>query len=288
MHKVLSFLFCASLVAPGLAEAKEKPAISLAKTSKWEINYDEDSCHLLAKFGEGKQSTVIRLTRYQPGDWFDLSLYGAPVKTEGPQTKVTIGYGLGRPLKVDALTGTSGDKQPLLIVNSQRLDGWQASSPNQTPPTINPAQEAQANGIDLAVPGGKHYRLETGSFGKPMEAMRTCVDNLVGKWGYDPGQQAALTRRALPLKEPRTWLADSDFPMGVLGHNGLVQFRLDIDEAGNATGCHILHRTNPDDFADLTCKLVGKRAKFAPALDKDGKPSRSYFISKVQWLTGRD
>ncbi|MEY4953721.1 MAG: hypothetical protein RL299_2145, partial [Pseudomonadota bacterium] len=181
MHKVLSFLFCASLVAPGLAEAKERPPISLAKTSKWEMNYDDDSCHLMARFGEGPQSAIIRMTRYQPGDVFDLSIYGEPFKYVPSTMAVRIAYGSAWADKQEAITGQSGNKVPLLILNKQRLDSW-AYKPGTVPPPITAAQEDQVKFIDLGIASGKRFRLETGSLGAPMAAMRTCVDDLVKKW----------------------------------------------------------------------------------------------------------
>ncbi len=68
--------------------------------------------------------------------------------------------------------------------------------------------------------------------------------------------------------------------------NGYVRFRLDVDETGNVAGCRVLYRTNPDEFADLSCKLISKRAKFAPALDAKGKPVKSYYISQIRWQSG--
>jgi hypothetical protein len=285
MYKSVALAVSTALIFPAIASAKENPPISLAKTSKWEMNYDDDSCHLLAKFGEGQQSAILRMTRYQPGDVFDLSLYGEPFKY-GPTTMtVKIGFGTAPAEKREAITGQSGDKRPLIILNSQRLDGW-TYKPDLTPPPISTAQEEQAKFIDLAIAGGKRYRLETGSLGAPLAAMRTCVNDLVKKWGYDPDQQTQLRRPATPTKNPGQWLVNGDYPPGSLqnGHNGLVQFRLDIDQTGAVAGCYVLHRTKPDDFADLTCKLLAKRAKFLPALDRDGKPLRSFFISKARFV----
>lgn len=285
MNKLAALTISAALIFPTVASAKEKPPISLAKTSKWEINYDDDSCHLLARFGEGPQSAIIRMTRYQPGDVFDLSLYGEPFKYVPSTMAVKIAYGTAPADKQEAITGQSGNKVPLLILNKQRLDHW-TYKPGATPPPITVAQEEQVKFIDLGIAGGKRFRLETGSLGAPMAAMRTCVDDLVKKWGYDPVQQAQLSRPATPTKSPGSWLRNDDYPAGSLrnGHNGLVQFRLDIDPSGVVTGCYVLHRTNPDDFADLTCKLISKRAKFVPALGKDGQPVKSFFISKARFM----
>jgi hypothetical protein len=71
------------------------------------------------------------------------------------------------------------------------------------------------------------------------------------------------------------------------GHNGLVQFRLDVDPGGKVAGCFILSRTSPDDFADITCRAMTRRARLQPALDAKGKPIRSYYVNKVIWLAGR-
>lgn len=285
MRKLVILGLLASLTSPVFAAPDPKAPLALTKTSKWEINYDEDSCHLMAKFGEGPQSAILRMTRYQPGDVFDLNIYGEPFKYAPSTMTVKVAYGTAPAEKREAITGQAGNKLPLLILNGQRLDSW-TSKPDVTPPPVTSAQEEQVKFIDLAIAGGKRFRLETGSLGKPMAAMRTCVTDLVKKWGYDPAQQAQLRRPATPKKSPGSWLVDGDYPSGSLfnGHNGLVQFRLDLDQSGAVAGCFVLHRTNPDDFADLTCKLLAKRAKFLPALDKDGKPVRSFFISKARFV----
>lgn len=286
MGNFISLAIAMSMVAPALAQAKDKPPISLPKNGKWEINYDDDSCHLMAKFGEGQAAAIIRMTRYQPSDGFDLSIYGEPFKGGNSTMQVKIGFGIVPPVKREAILGSSGNKLPLLLLTSERLDGWQRAQPDQVAPPISQTLEAKARVIDLTVAGGKRYRLETGSFGAPMGAMRVCLSDLVKKWGYDPVQQAMLRAPAMPTKSPGAWLGSSDYPREALynGYNGLVQFRLDISESGAVTGCNILHRTNPDEFADLSCKLLAKRAKFTPARDKDGKPVKSYFISKIRFV----
>ena len=119
-----------------------------------------------------------------------------------------------------------------------------------------------------------------------MAEMRRCVDDLVKSWGYDPVQQATALRSVSSITPVRKWFESEDFPMdALLAHrSGVVQFRLDVDAEGKVLGCHILARTDPDAFADLTCRTLTKRAKLQPALDAQGKPMRSYFISKITWL----
>lgn len=290
MRQFTAALVAAAVLLPSPALAKEKPPIPLARVGKWEINYDADSCHLLAKFGEGENEITTNFTRYTPGDAFDLSLYGKPVKvTEQPRPIVAIAFGEQSPLRYRALAGTAGDKLPMLIFNGIRLDG-SSLPPSFTPPgdhpAITPEQEGAVKSLTIGMPGGKNFRLGTGSFAAPMAAMRACADDLVKRWGYDPLILSALKQEAKALNEPGRWLKPRDFPREALsqGQSGIVQIRLDIDEKGAVNGCHILHRTNPDQFADISCKLITQRAKLSPALDASGKPVRSFYVTKILWL----
>lgn len=285
MRKLLALAMSASLILPGIASAAAKPPVSLAKTSKWEINYDEDSCSLFAKFGTGKQETILKLTRFQPGTYFDLTLYGGLFRTLDDTLPLEIGFvpAFGSTRQMGT-AGTSGNKLPLAIFTSLRLDGWNYRD-NAKPPAITPQQEAAITAIEFKRLGQSH-RLETGSMGAPMQAMRACLTNLIEHWGFDSNVQLNLSQLATPLDNPGDWVRSSDFPLASIerGHNGLVQFRLDLDEAGQVGGCRVLFRTSPDDFADLTCKLLQKRARMSAALDAAGKPVKSFYIGRVRWL----
>lgn len=281
IHLLAAF---AMVLTPVAALAKDKPPIPLAKKSKWEMNYDEDSCHLFANFGAGKQTVVLRMTRFQPGDSFDLSLYGEPLRSSSTSVPLWLRFGAAFPgRKSEAVAATVGGKVPLAIVSGARFDAWDYRN-GALPQPIAPEQEAAITAIDLTI-RGKPYRLESGSLGKPMAAMRTCLADLLTSWGFDPAVQQSLSRPAIPLANPGDWLRSGDYPVGSMsmGHHGLVQFRLDIAETGQVSGCRVLYRTNPDDFADRTCTLLVKRAKLSAALDAKGMPVKSYFIGKVRW-----
>lgn len=275
--------------------AAEKAPISLAKTSKWEMRYDDDSCTLAAQFGADKDSVLLVLNRYDPGDGFDLRLYGRALR---------YGGGLRMPLELAfgslpfqrfegvAATATDAAKTPTVIVSGVRLDGWTypKGQYNHTirPPAVTPQREAVVTSITFKRPGAGPVLLQTGSMAGPMKAMRTCTDDLLRHWGFDPVVQGALSRRVQPTSNPGNWLRSGDYPTGALwsGENGLVRFRLDIEPDGAVANCRILFRTNPDSFADLSCKLLRDRARFLPALDSGGKPVKSYYLGQVRWVAG--
>lgn len=281
-----------ALAAPPVLAAQAPPA-SLARSTKWEINYDEDSCTLAARFGEGKDSVLMAMTKAGPGNWFELKLYGKAFSYGRILMPVDLGFGSQPLARYQGLSATSSGKEktPTLMLSMIRLDGWRypkPSDPPSAPPAISPEQEAAVNSLTVKPVGKKPLELRTGSMGPPMAAMRTCVDDLMRHWGFDPAVQAGLTKQTLPLNNPGNWLGTNDFPFKSLmkGHNGLVRFRLDVEADGKVSACRILYRTNPDEFADLSCKLLMQRAKMAPALDAQGKPVRSFYISQIRWQAG--
>lgn len=282
-----------ALTAPPVLAATTVP-ILLAKTSKWEINYDEDACNLLARFGEGDLTTFLKITRVQPGDAINVALYGKHLKHRKIATPMELAFGSQTaPYQRNgtAMTASGESKLPLVVVERLRLDGWDypvKGSDSFAIPFVSPEQEAQVTSITFKGPDRKVYLLQTGSLGRPMVAMRKCVDDLLRHWGYDPQVQDRLSRAAAPIGNQGAWIAWKDFPTHSLlrGHNGIVRFRLDVDPGGIVTGCRILYRTNPDDFADLSCKLLMQRAKMSPALDASGKPVKSFYISQVRWAAG--
>lgn len=274
-------------VLPAPALAAPKTPLILAKNGKWEINYDKYACHLFASFGSGKEEATIRLTRYQPGDTQTVNLYGQLFRAVQPFVSVEVTFPPHRPAKRDAAAGTIRKNIPLLILGKVRLDGA-VPTKDGTMPAISPEQEAKVSSISLKVPGRRPVVLETGSFGAPMQAMRQCTDDLIQSWGYKPTDLATLQRGPEPLTSPETWLRSEDYPMGPLysGENGIVQFRLEVDPAGSVSKCHVLYRTDPDGFADLTCKQITKRAKFKPALDQAGVPTTWFYINRALWKVG--
>lgn len=275
----------ALLMSAGWARAPETEV--LKRSEKWLVDYNRDACHLVAQFGSGDTMVAARFTRYEPGTRFDLSLYGNRLRSLDNRVGAKIDFGMGKPVTAQGMTGNAG-KLDAVFFSSMRLDGWERKSEDEAWPDILPAQESAVTGMTVDIRGKRRFRLDFGSLGKPLAQLRDCTTNLVRHWGYDPDVQATLSRPVRPAESPQKWVRDSDYPgkASMLGHNGIVQFRLDVDPQGRVAGCYILARTSPDDFADVTCSAITRRAKLLPALDAQGKPVRSYFVQKVLWKAG--
>ena len=129
-----------SLLATSVpAAGGDQPVISLARTTKWEMNYDVDSCHLLARFGSGERDVILNITREQPGDAFDLQLYGKMLKYDEITMPVELTFGTDtKPFKWAgvALTMSGPEKMPVLRIAGVRIDGWGYSKRAELPPLL--------------------------------------------------------------------------------------------------------------------------------------------------------
>lgn len=287
--RLLLALACLASSAPALAAVPgDKPVETLKRNGAWVADYSRDACNLVAKMGDGKDSVIVRFTRYEPGDSFDLSVYGDRYRTDAVKIDGNADFGLReKPIPINGVSGTAG-KLRAIFFSGMRLDGWERKGKLDVAPAVTPEQEGRVTGVTLRIAGERPLRLEFGALAKPLAEMRKCMDALVTSWGYDAAQQAAGLRPVSAITSPGSWLNSNDYPAGALfgGHNGVVQIRLDVDAEGKVAGCFVLSRTSPDDFADITCRGVAKRARLQPALDARGKPMRSFWVVKVHWFAG--
>jgi TonB family protein len=114
------------------------------------------------------------------------------------------------------------------------------------------------------------------------------VEYCLREGGIDVAQLATLSRRALPTGSPTTWLVSRDYPSGAqfTALQGIVNFRLSVDESGMPSACHIQQSSHPPEFDAALCSGMMRRARFIPALDKDGKPLASYFRGTAVFKMG--
>lgn len=292
----LSLLIVLAAMLSSTPAAAAKEPLRLAPSSKWLVNYAEDSCRMARTFGEGDQRVMLIADRYEPGEMLRLSFYGQPAKV-GEDGEVQFRFGPAEAVqKASFYPATLGDKSPGIILRggvrigplTKEQQKAQAAAnktdePAFTVPDLGPAREAAVTYLEVLRPVRTPFILETGSLGPPLAALRKCTDELLDHWGIDVAKHAGLTRRAIPKKNPAHWMSPNDYPSDMLmrGKRAIVQFRLNIDANGEPTACHIQQSTRPQAFDDAVCKAIMRNARFEPALDAEGTPLASYWINTV-------
>jgi len=287
----------AMVQSPGHAAKK---TLQLAPTTKWVLNYADDSCRLGRRFGDGKETVMVLLDRFAPGNAFKLTFAGNPVKLRQAATKrVTLQFGPEEPERqASFFVGTlgkdsSGRKRPALIMQGAisfrspvNQKGKRKFSTRLLPKYDEKKYAAAITSLRIGSPLRKHVILETGSMAKPIAALNKCIDELLTHWGIDVEKHKNLTRRAWPANNLKKWVVADDYPPKMLskGQQGTVNFRLSVDANGAPSACHIQLSTRPKEFDDAVCKALMKRAKFTPALDANGVAIASFFRNTVNFL----
>lgn len=266
------------------AHAADK-TLEMEPTTKWVLDYDRTSCKLARRFSSGDDVISAQFIAYNVGPGFELRLLGKPLQMSRSR-EIGLAFGSEFPARrVATEVGQIGeDKLPLLFMGVHRLlpvsQGVVAE--------MSPEQEALVETVTVTMPGGKAYLLKTGSMAEPMEAMRTCLDDLVRSWGLEPASLKRIVTPAEPIGSPGKWIRSSDYPSSQLndGTSSNVSFMLIVGENGKVEDCYVQSVTDDSVFGDIVCEKVRERARFQPAKDNAGRSVRSLYRNSVRWRTG--
>jgi uncharacterized protein (DUF3820 family) len=82
-----------------------------------------------------------------------------------------------------------------------------------------------------------------------------------------------------------SWFSPYDMPTDILATGGahLVKLRTTIRPDGSIQDCRIEISSHDKHLDDLTCAIMLKRGKFAPARSQDGSPIYGVFRTAVTW-----
>ncbi len=287
------------IVAAGIAAVICQPAaanepLALEPSSPWELTYEADSCALRRTFGEGDQQTQLEMRRFAPG----INLQ-TTIASRARMTRRNFRLRFGD-------EGEWEDHEnPLYAYFDDNFEGvifrHTLLSPRVGPdePPSLPAgidlatMEAEAaatlDSLSISRAFGDELVLETGPLKKPILLLNECIDELMTHWGIDVEAHKTLARSAAPID-----LAQAarmiGYPPKMVQRSlpGLVNIRLDIDETGRVTECHIQMPLSDPEFEESSCADIQHAFEFDPALDKDGKPLKSYYVTSVRFEIARE
>jgi periplasmic protein TonB len=96
----------------------------------------------------------------------------------------------------------------------------------------------------------------------------------------------ALALAAAAPDKPEPLIQEGDYPAEALkrGEQGAVRFLLTVALNGRVRACEIVASSGSRSLAETTCRLVAKRARFAPARDAGGKPVEGKYPGRINWV----
>lgn len=269
----------AAIAAPASA------SLPLARSSSWDLSYDDRSCDLIGTFGSGSDAVTLTLSRYSPYDDFEMRISGQRFASDIVASLVTLDFGPAtKPVEVTTLNGRAGD-QPMMILGPVDLRRANASGEASSESESGKFPLGDVREVTIKTKSSS-TTLRLGSLAGAATGLQQCVDRMVQEWGLDPHQLRNMKAGPRPKSSPGFWLTLADYPSAMLARDQAARiiFRLGVDETGRVSNCRIVSAAGDAKFQELTCRTLRERAQFTPALDAGGRPMQSIYINAVRWI----
>ena len=265
LSRALAFLCAVSVASmPGTAEPRQP-------TGKWVVDYAADSCLLSRAYGTEDRPLLLIFEKLPLSD--DVGLYAIRMtdRDDVNSGKADIGFGPAQRKQISfsaVPTARHRVRRISMRVDGDVLGGAAASGSI----SVSAAKEINET---FAVP----------NLAAAFDALNNCALDLGRVWGMPVEQQKRLKREPKPVQPLNKYFNSSLYPDAALknGEMGQGKVRVDIDTGGNPTNCVLTRPTGSKSLDETTCRVL-RKVHFEPALDADGRPMNSFYVTTIAWL----
>jgi Gram-negative bacterial TonB protein C-terminal len=114
-----------------------------------------------------------------------------------------------------------------------------------------------------------------------IEQLTRCNDDLLRSWGIDVAARHALSRKA--------HMRDIGWASQVMPNaSTFLVLAADISERGRPLACRVVVSSRNERMDRAVCSAFRDQARFEPALDAQGRPVPSQYVSQVRWVIDPD
>ncbi len=272
-----------ALIAAALPiTAADAAQLRFAPASPWQVDQAPQLCRLSRDYAAGEERMTLRLEQFRPGSGVQAVVIGDRVMRTESLAGFKVRLGRTAPFRAATFPLILPDQRAAMLLNFQFVKPSKTSQ--QTWP--DDASLTAIDEIEFSAPVMGTLVFPTRTLVSAMAEMRKCAEDMVRDWGFDPAEQAALSRQPEPASPPRDWLTFGDLGRRkpFAGQLDSVLFRIDVGKDGAPFGCHVARSYGNPALAERSCALLLQRARFNPALDASGKPVASFWLSRVTQL----
>ena len=281
--------------------------VHLQPSSKWVVDYGENSCRLARSFGDGNNLVLLNFESEAPGQ-MDMFVMGKPLNSNDEEVAGRFLPVQKKPMKGKTAQSPQGGVvlwSRVFLLPDDIIKKYEKRGRDRDyrlgvrPPPIDLADKAeekakraefaaQATELEVDVHSGRPLILETGSLGDAMKAFNDCRRYSLKDWGVDPDLEDKIVRWPWS-PNVREWFTPDDYPpgMAVRGEQSDVKVRLLVDATGKVTKCTSLSHFKEKSFEQVVCDKFMKRAHFQPAELADGTKVPSYYVNHVIFRMGQ-
>ncbi|WP_199857203.1 energy transducer TonB [Sphingomonas sp. EC-HK361] len=249
---------------------------ALSPSGKWTLDYGKDACRLSRDYGEGDARITAVFERGGTGEGAALYFILPRGQADIPVGKATIRI------------------EPQAITQRPYFEIWTANPthPHRVLRTWLDADDlatltsATALKIDA---GPVRLAIAPKVTAATLSALSKCNDDLLQGWGMDLTERDRVATPAQPTTDRAGWITHMDYPQEALrkGEQGMATIIWEIDVDGRVRGCHAAVSSGSAALDDASCRVVTTRARYRPAIGKDGKPMITHEFRRVNWSIPR-
>jgi TonB family protein len=293
--KITLLLSACLIVCASVPAQAEKEELQLKPSSKWQVDYADDSCRLARQFGQDTHAVTLIIEQFGPGQSFKLTLAGPAFKQVSGEGSIYLKFGPAEDVQDEPYyLGSIGKAPALLLRTTMRIappskEERQALKRPRDEETklasISEDRVAAVSELNIGKPLRQPMRIFLGSMRAPFSALDKCINELMTHWGVDVTKYATQSRPLRSNQKRGAWIGDEDYPKNMIsqGKRAMLNVRLSVDATGVPTACHLQQSTGPKEFDDTVCRALMRRARFEPALDAEGKPFASFFRQSINF-----
>jgi TonB family protein len=272
-----------SIAAAAAMMLSSSPALAAPKlrepTAKWTVETQANECLLVRPYGSPRNPLFLALSEAPMGaDANATILYNREWALPGSGT-AKIRFDGGEP--IEAWFGSR-----LLWNLSKEIKTLTMRSVTIGMDTNPQKLLTNAGRAEFNVPGELNIAFALPEQSEALKALDECATNLGVRWGYPIEEQRRIAKPPSRENGLRGLFTEADYPEVAVkgGRMGRAHVRLRINDAGAITECSIVRSSGSAELDAATCKVLNERAKFEPALDVDGKPTRGIYVTAVHWM----
>lgn len=243
-------------------------AVNFEPTGNWVVNYAETQCDASRTFVSGRSSLSFIMRPSLGGEVLQIALVEKGYNAAGVEYPIKLGLSDGTEIETNELRyGVT--KKAYRLVN------------------LDAAQKAQFAGTASIRWGTKRdvRTLSLDGLQNVLAVLESCAKDLQQYWNDTEEARAGLSRQVAPEKPLASYVSDEDYPTQAMfgAEDGTTAFVLLVDEKGALKDCMVEKTSGVATLDMMSCNVFANRAKFIPALDKNGTPVRSATTSRIHW-----
>jgi TonB family protein len=248
-------------------------ATNFRPSSPWNVDFGAAQCVAQRAFSDGAGTVTFALKPSLLGEVMLLVL-----ASEGK-----AGVPRQRPLRLRLDDGPWIDTN-VLIHGVTREDNMATTLRRVNFPSETFRKIAQAKSVQL-VSDGLEATLALDTLPKVAATLQQCVDVLKRDWNVAQYYFAKVKDGPKPVVPIARIFKDEDYPLAAFSRNqgGETRLMLLVDEQGVVQDCTMSKESGVAALDAQACAITTKRAKFNPAVGKNGQPIKAPYTARIMW-----